>query len=158
MLRSVWDLSSLTRDQTHIPCIGRWIPNHWTTRLVPCNKVSTLQDSDRPLGHRCPLTPPAALMTSACSPLYMPGTPGLCPSRSASSCRRPSRPTGGTSVTPWRAGWSWGRRGGGSLSLQPLDRPGCSGVWFLDRARWRLQGPPGGPWGAGVASRRRAGG
>ena len=34
---SMWDLSSasLTRDQTHIPCTGRWILNHWTTREVP---------------------------------------------------------------------------------------------------------------------------
>ena len=24
--------SSLTRDQTRVPCIGRQIPNHWTTR------------------------------------------------------------------------------------------------------------------------------
>ena len=26
---------SLTRDQIHIPCFGRQIPNHWTTREVP---------------------------------------------------------------------------------------------------------------------------
>ena len=26
--------SSRTRDQTHIPRIGRWIPNHWATRKV----------------------------------------------------------------------------------------------------------------------------
>ena len=31
----MWDLSSLTRDRTHVPCIGRWILNHWTTREVP---------------------------------------------------------------------------------------------------------------------------
>ena len=31
----MWDLSSLTRDQTCIPCIGRQIPHHWTTRKVP---------------------------------------------------------------------------------------------------------------------------
>ena len=31
----MWDLSSLTRDWTHVPCIGRWILNHWTTREVP---------------------------------------------------------------------------------------------------------------------------
>ena len=31
----MWDLSSLTRDQTHVPSIGRWILNHWTTRKVP---------------------------------------------------------------------------------------------------------------------------
>ena len=28
------DLSSLTRDQTHIPCIGRQSPNHQTAREV----------------------------------------------------------------------------------------------------------------------------
>ena len=27
--------SSQTRDQTHVPCIGRRILNHWTTREVP---------------------------------------------------------------------------------------------------------------------------
>ena len=32
--RSVWDLSSLTRDQTHVPCIGRQTLNHWITREV----------------------------------------------------------------------------------------------------------------------------
>ena len=31
----MWDLSSLTRDQTHILCIASWILNHWTTRQVP---------------------------------------------------------------------------------------------------------------------------
>ena len=28
-------LGSLTRDGTHVPCIGRQILNHWTTREVP---------------------------------------------------------------------------------------------------------------------------
>ena len=28
----MWHLSSLTRDRTHVPCIGRRILNHWTTR------------------------------------------------------------------------------------------------------------------------------
>ena len=23
------------RDQTHVPCIGRWILNHWVTREAP---------------------------------------------------------------------------------------------------------------------------
>ena len=32
--RSMWDLSFLTRDQIHTPCIGRWRLNHWTTREV----------------------------------------------------------------------------------------------------------------------------
>ena len=26
--------SSQTRDRTHVPCLGRWILNHWTTREV----------------------------------------------------------------------------------------------------------------------------
>ena len=30
----MWDLSSPTRDQIHVHCIGRWILNHWTTREV----------------------------------------------------------------------------------------------------------------------------
>ena len=32
---SLGDLSSLTRDWTCVPCIARWILNHWTTREVP---------------------------------------------------------------------------------------------------------------------------
>ena len=35
LFHHMWDLSSLTRDQTCISCIGRWIINHWTTRKVP---------------------------------------------------------------------------------------------------------------------------
>ena len=31
----MWDLSSPTKDQTHIPCIERWRHNHWTTKEVP---------------------------------------------------------------------------------------------------------------------------
>ena len=30
----MWDFRSPTRDQTWVPCIGRWILNHWTTREV----------------------------------------------------------------------------------------------------------------------------
>ena len=33
--QAMWGLSSLTRDWTDTPCIGRWILNHWTTREVP---------------------------------------------------------------------------------------------------------------------------
>ena len=32
----MWDLSSPIRDWTCIPCTGRQILNHWTTREVPC--------------------------------------------------------------------------------------------------------------------------
>ena len=31
----MWDLSSPPRDQTHIPCIGRWRVKHWTTKGSP---------------------------------------------------------------------------------------------------------------------------
>ena len=31
----MWDLSSLTRDQTCSPCNGRWSLNHWTIREAP---------------------------------------------------------------------------------------------------------------------------
>ena len=31
----MWDLSSPTRDQTHILCIERQSLNHWTVREVP---------------------------------------------------------------------------------------------------------------------------
>ena len=34
-LWGMWDLSSLTRDQTHTLCVGRWSLNHWTDREVP---------------------------------------------------------------------------------------------------------------------------
>ena len=30
----IWNLSSSTRDRTHIPCTGRQILNHWTTEEV----------------------------------------------------------------------------------------------------------------------------
>ena len=35
LLFSMWDLSSLTRDQTQVPCFGSQILNHCTTREVP---------------------------------------------------------------------------------------------------------------------------
>ena len=34
-LVALWALSSLIRDHTPIPCIGRWILKPWTTREVP---------------------------------------------------------------------------------------------------------------------------
>ena len=26
-------------DQSHVPCIGRWIPNHWATREAPLREI-----------------------------------------------------------------------------------------------------------------------
>ena len=40
LLCGMWDLSSLTRDQTHIPCIARQLLNDWTTREVPAMACS----------------------------------------------------------------------------------------------------------------------
>ena len=34
-LWSMWDLSLLTRNRTHTPCIGRRSLNHWTTGEIP---------------------------------------------------------------------------------------------------------------------------
>ena len=39
-----WDLGSLTKDQTCIPCIARQILSHWTTTEVPKN--SSLEGHD----------------------------------------------------------------------------------------------------------------
>ena len=40
-LAAPWHLGSWfpTRDQTHVLCIGRQIPNHWTTREGPCPSI-----------------------------------------------------------------------------------------------------------------------
>ena len=35
LLYSMWDLSSLIRDQTQVPCTSRQTLKHWTTREVP---------------------------------------------------------------------------------------------------------------------------
>ena len=39
--RGTWDLTSLTRDQTGVPCIGRQSLNHWTSREVPTGDFLT---------------------------------------------------------------------------------------------------------------------
>ena len=49
--------SSKIRDRTHVPCIGRWILNHWTAREVlndVCLTVGTGRLSDthiHPIAH-----------------------------------------------------------------------------------------------------------
>ena len=35
LLWGMWDLSFPNKDQTHIPCIGRWGLKNWTAREVP---------------------------------------------------------------------------------------------------------------------------
>ena len=41
----MWELISLTRDQIHLPCIGRWILNHWATREVSTHWYLKVRDS-----------------------------------------------------------------------------------------------------------------
>ena len=47
-LRGMWDFSSLTRDLTRVPCTGRQILNHWTTREIP-RLISQLGHQGRPV-------------------------------------------------------------------------------------------------------------
>ena len=37
--QGMWDLSSLTKDRTCTPCIGRRSLNHWTAREVPWSSI-----------------------------------------------------------------------------------------------------------------------
>ena len=43
VLQGMWDLSSEIRDHTHIPCIERWILNHWIFREAPNLAFSVLR-------------------------------------------------------------------------------------------------------------------
>ena len=53
-------VSSRTRDQTHVPCIGKRILNHWTTReahssILAWEEIPWTEDPDRlhnPWGHK----------------------------------------------------------------------------------------------------------
>ena len=47
-LRDVLDLSSLTRNWTYIPCVGRQSLNHWTTREVPLSALFPQSSLDYP--------------------------------------------------------------------------------------------------------------
>ena len=44
--QGMWDLTSLTRDRTRIPCIARQILYHWTTREVPRERIYLSTHSD----------------------------------------------------------------------------------------------------------------
>ena len=63
----MWDLSSLTRDKTHIPCIGRRILNHWTTREIPVYLV--FKETARPFSREavCVTFPPVTCVCDAIS-------------------------------------------------------------------------------------------
>ena len=48
------DLSPPNRDQTCVPCIGRWILNHWTTREVPFDFLIQFQGKSELLVYQNP--------------------------------------------------------------------------------------------------------
>ena len=52
-LSCVWDLSSPTRYQTHVPCIERWILNHWTTREVLFTVLLTMGSAAAKCAYYC---------------------------------------------------------------------------------------------------------
>ena len=47
----MWDLNSPTRDWTHMPCIGGWSLNHWTTREVPHVTIDTISMREPIMAH-----------------------------------------------------------------------------------------------------------
>ena len=48
----MWDLSFQARDQTCIPCVRKWILNHWTTRKVPVFYSDSEEEVETWLGKR----------------------------------------------------------------------------------------------------------
>ena len=45
----IWNLSSLTRNRIHTPCIGKWSLTYWTTREVPRNSKRCLEINSFPI-------------------------------------------------------------------------------------------------------------
>ena len=54
-LWGMWNLSSLIRDQTCIPCIERWSLNHWIVREVPSSMILALAAYWSALGNFYPI-------------------------------------------------------------------------------------------------------
>ena len=75
--RGVWDISSLTRDRTHTPCIGRRSFNHWTAREVPWTQAFWPQPQNIFYCFPCPTFPGVGRLAWA---LWGPavGTDGPC--------------------------------------------------------------------------------
>ena len=66
LLCSMWGFSLPTQDQAHIPCIGRWVLNHGTTRDVPRSNLCLKTCSwVRPAGMASGLEMQLALCTPA---------------------------------------------------------------------------------------------
>ena len=61
--QGMWDLTSLTRNGAHVPCIERQTLNHWTTREVPIFLYLTVREhfifnSFPQWAHHCITFPP----------------------------------------------------------------------------------------------------
>ena len=52
----MWELSSLTREQTWVPAVEAQSPNHWTTGVSPCFVLFLIKKKKSVL---CPLAPEA---------------------------------------------------------------------------------------------------
>ena len=42
--QGMWDLTSLTRNGAHVPCVERQTLNHWATREVPIFLYLTVRE------------------------------------------------------------------------------------------------------------------
>ena len=68
---SMWDLSSLTRDRTRVPCIGKQILN-WTTREVPSFLLILTENTGNDMGHNFPVPPCLCTCRSFCQDCIFP--------------------------------------------------------------------------------------
>ena len=74
-----------TRDQTHVPCIVRWILNHWISRKVPhhhyliIKPLSNYKAFSSPkrnpifISNHCPVPPPSKLWQQLKSTFHLDG-------------------------------------------------------------------------------------
>ena len=134
----MWDPSSPTRDWAHVPCIARWILNHWTPgksrNSLPWVSLFLLLATKKPW-------PPWW-------EILLPGTSVPPPGCFSESHAHPSCAWGGTQLCAWAPSpaldglWLWGFRdpeaGRGGVRGYRVPR----GVWRY----WRLPaGPHRGP-------------
>jgi len=69
----MWDLSSLARDQTQVPCVARKDLNHWTTReahVLHFLLVSSASDLIQEASISCLVFDVNKTNLSACSQLF----------------------------------------------------------------------------------------
>ena len=100
---SMWDVSSPARDQTCVPCLAKWILNHWTTREVPRHFINSHNSLD--------------FLSSAC---------GFCCSTWCQWRQQSSGAPGHIHTAPWHLGGEGGKARliWGALSTKSLDISG----------------------------------